>query len=89
MKSFQLKYIGLIGLIAKKGKRCDEQAIVTGALFDVKCHRDCVFVSLSMPIKKTRNTRLVFAYAKSRFSRDAAHVSIYISIYYIYYMFQN
>ena len=51
MKSFQLKYIGLI---TKKGERCGKQAVVTGALFNVKCHRVCVFVSLSMPIRKTR-----------------------------------
>ena len=56
MKSFQFKYIGLI---AKKGERCGKQAVVTGALVNVKCHRDCVFVSLSMPIKKTRYTRLI------------------------------
>ena len=51
MKSFQLKYIGLI---TKKGERCGKQVVtvVTGALFNVKCHRVCVFVSLSMPIKR-------------------------------------
>ena len=43
----------------KKGESCGKQAVVTGALFNVKCHQVCVFVSLSMPIKKTRYTRLI------------------------------
>ena len=61
MKSFQLTYIGLI---TKKGERCGKQAVVTDALFNVECHRVCVFVSLSMPIKKTRYTKLIIDYAK-------------------------
>ena len=56
MKSFQLKYVGFI---TKKGERCGKQAEVTGALFNVKCHQVCVFVSLSMPIKKTQYTKLI------------------------------
>ena len=65
MKSFQLKYIGLI---TKKVERCRRQAVVTGVLFNVSCHRVCVFVSLSMPIKKTRYTRLIIKNAQSQFN---------------------
>ena len=35
MRSFRLKYIGLI---TKKEERLGKQAVVTGALFDVMCH---------------------------------------------------
>ena len=56
MKSFQLQYTGLM---TKIGERCGKQAVVTGALSDAMCHRIYVFVSLSMPIRKTGYTRLI------------------------------
>ena len=46
----------VIGLMTKKGERCGKQAVVTGALFNVKCHRVCVFVSLSMPINRLKRS---------------------------------
>ena len=43
----------IIGLITKIGERCGKQAVVRDALSNVMCHRVCVFISLSMPIKNT------------------------------------